>query len=280
MTNIIDGKEIASQLRAEIKKKVDKLSPKPGLAFILVGKDPASQVYVNSKHKACEEVGIKSKVIELKETTNVGDILQTIEDLNEDKNIHGMIVQLPLPEGINKDLVIDAILPYKDADGLSPVNIGALFADQPRIIPATPSGIIKLIKSTGQKIAGKNAVVLGRSTMVGKPTAALLLKENATVTVCHSKSKNTKEMCRNADIIVAAIGKPKFVTKNMVKPGAIIIDVGINRENEKLVGDVDYDNVKVLASHITPVPKGVGPMTVACLLENTLTCYELQKKFS
>ena len=219
MTNIIDGKAIAQELRNDIKKKVSKLKDKPGLAFVLVGKDPASQVYVNSKHKACEEVGIKSKIVNLDAKANVGEVLQAVEDLNQDKNIHGMIVQLPLPDHINKDLVIDAILPYKDADGLSPVNIGSLFADQPRIIPATPAGIIKLINSTGQKIAGKHAVVLGRSTMVGKPTAALLLQNNATVTVCHSKTKNTKEICRRADIIVAgsAVYNQKYTVAQSIK---------------------------------------------------------------
>ncbi len=275
---IIDGKKIAQEVRNEIKEKIKSIGKTPGLAFILVGDNPASQVYVKGKDKACKEVGIYSEVYNLKEETTEEELLELIDRLNQESKINGMIVQLPLPKHINQHLVIDAILPEKDADGFTPVNIGEMFLGRNRIVPATPKGIIKLIESTGIEIEGKHAVIVGRSNIVGKPTATLLLQKNATVTICHSKTENLTEITKQADILVVAVGKPKFLKKNMVKRGAIVIDVGINRLENKLVGDVDFDEVKEVAGYITPVPGGVGPMTIAMLLENTLTCMELQKR--
>ncbi len=274
---IIDGSEIAKKIRADIKKKTKELSFKPGIAFVLVGNNPASQIYVSHKEKACAEAGFFSRRIQLKDNIDEIELLQKIDELNQDSKIHGMIVQMPLPKQINSRFIVDGILPHKDADGLNPLNIGNMVIGNNLIVPATPKGVMRLIESTGVNIEGKHAVVLGRSNMVGKPVSILLQQKNATVTMCHSHTKNIERFTKDADILVAAIGKPAFVTKEMVKPGAIVIDVGISKVNGKLAGDVDFDEVKNIAGWITPVPGGVGPMTIAMLLENTLECIGLKK---
>ena len=274
---IIDGKKIAEEIREGLKKKISKLKQRPGLAVVLVGDNPASQVYVNMKEKKCNEVGFYSKKIVLPENTSQEELLDLVNKLNQDQKIHGMLVQLPLPNHINPQLIIDAILPYKDADGLNPLNLGNLFAGKNTIVPATPKGVMKLIESTGIKLEGKHAVVIGRSNMVGKPISILLQQKNCTVTMCHSKTKTLEKYTKQADILVAAIGKPRAITKDMIKKGSIVIDVGTNKVYDKLVGDV-HEDVKEIAGYITPVPGGVGPMTIACLLENTLECMELQRK--
>lgn len=276
---IIDGSAIAAEIRGKIKKKVESMKNKPGLAVVLVGDDPASQTYVNMKEKMCGEVGYYSKKIELPKETTQDELLKVVDELNQEKAIHGFIVQLPLPEHINQDLIIDSILPFKDADGIHPMNLGNLLIGQNRILPATPKGIMKLLESTGVEFKGKNAVVVGRSNIVGKPISLLLQQRHCTVTMCHSRTKPLGDYTKQADILVAAVGVPKLIKKDMVKSGAIVIDVGTNRVDGKLVGDVDFDNVKEVVSYITPVPKGVGPMTIAMLLDNTLECMELQKDF-
>ncbi len=275
---IIDGKALAANIRADVKKRAGKLDAKPGLAVVLVGKDPASRVYVDSKEKSCKEVGFYSEKYVLDENIDEMELLNVVEKLNQSRKIHGILVQLPLPKHINEQLVIDAILPYKDVDGFSAVNIGNMLMGNNMIIPATPKGVIKLIESTGVGIEGKHAVVVGRSNIVGKPAALLLQQKNATVTMCHSRTKNLEKYTKQADILVVAVGKPKLIKANMVKKGAIVIDVGTNRVDGKLVGDVDFDSVKKVAGYITPVPGGVGPMTIACLLENTLECMALAPK--
>lgn len=271
---IIDGKALAKQKRAEMTQIVQELKAMgvtPGLAVVLVGEDPASEIYVRNKHKACEEVGIYSRVIKLPEDTKEEDLLKLIDELNQDNALDGILVQLPLPKQINPDKVIERILPNKDVDGFHPVNAGKLLTGQTGFVSCTPLGILELIKSTGIDISGKEAVVIGRSNIVGKPVAHLLLQENATVTICHSKTKNLKEVCQRADILVAAVGKPQLITADYVKEGAVVIDVGINRLSDgKLVGDVAFETVKEKASYITPVPGGVGPMTITMLLSNTL----------
>lgn len=270
----IDGKAIAQQKRADIAKEVLELKRRgvtPGLAVILVGADPASEIYVRNKHKACNEVGIYSKEIHLGEETKEEELLALIDELNLDPNIDGILVQLPLPKQIDADKVIQRISPKKDVDGFHPMNVGALATGQDGFVSCTPLGIMELIKSTGIDIAGKEAVVIGRSNIVGKPVFHLLLKENATVTICHSRTKNLPEVCRRADIVVAAIGKPEMITADYIKEGAVVIDVGINRlPTGKVVGDVAYEEVAPKASFITPVPGGVGPMTITMLLFNTL----------
>lgn len=277
---IIDGKKVAEQIRLEVKKKVKQLKTKPGLAVVLVGKNAASYTYVNMKEKACKEAGIYSEKYELDENTPEEKLLELIDKLNQNRKIHGILVQLPLPGHINEQMVIDSILPHKDVDGLSPLNLGNLVIGKNMIIPATPKGVIKLIESTGVSIGGKHAVVVGRSNIVGKPVSILLQQRDATVTMCHSKSKPLEDYTRQADILVVAAGKPNMITKDYVKKGAIVIDVGTNRlPDGKLCGDVDFDSVKMVASYITPSPGGVGPMTIACLLENTLECYNLCQKF-
>jgi methylenetetrahydrofolate dehydrogenase (NADP+)/methenyltetrahydrofolate cyclohydrolase len=276
---IIDGKKVAEKFLKDINKNIKQSKEKPGLAIVLVGKNPASEIYVNFKEKKAKEVGLYFKRFNLDKNVSQDGLLRIIDDLNQNRKIHGMIVQLPLPDQIDETLVVDSILPHKDADGFTPVNLGSLVNDDNRLVPATARACLELIKSTGQKIAGKNAVVVGRSTIVGKPTALLLLQENATVTVCHSKTKNLKEHTKNADILVVACGKAKLIKKDMVKPGAIVIDVGINRIPNGLVGDVDFDGVKEVAGYITPVPGGVGPMTIAMLLDNTLKAMEMGKYF-
>ena len=274
---IIDGSAIAAKVRAELKIKVSKLRKKPGLAFVLVGENPASEVYVKFKGKACEEVGFYSEVHRLPENIDEMKLLQLIDKLNQDPKINGMIVQLPLPKQINENLIIESIVPHKDADGFNAINMGNMLIGNNLILPATPKGIIYLLESTGVDLEGKHAVVVGRSNIVGKPISILLQQKDCTVTMCHSKTQPLGSYTKQADILIAAVGKPKFITADMVKKGAIVIDVGTTKDEKgKLVGDVDFDEVKKVASYITPVPGGVGPMTIACLLENTLHCTGLK----
>ncbi|MEF3313108.1 bifunctional methylenetetrahydrofolate dehydrogenase/methenyltetrahydrofolate cyclohydrolase FolD [Paenibacillus sp. GYB004] len=272
--NVINGKQIVADIRGKLKEEIGLLAPegfRPGLAVVLVGEDPASAVYVRNKAKACEQVGIYSEVHRLPAETSQVELLELVDRLNRDTKIHGILVQLPLPKHISEDAVIDAIAVEKDVDGFHPINVGNLSIGKPSLLPCTPAGVIEIIKRTGITISGKRAVVIGRSNIVGKPVSMLLLRENATVTVCHSRTENMKELCREADILVVAIGKPKFVTKEFVKPGAVVIDVGINRlEDGTLAGDVDFGDVVDTAGPITPVPGVVGPMTITMLLHNTL----------
>jgi len=279
VAKIIDGKKIADKFLAGINKNIKKSKDKPGLAIVLIGNNPASEIYVNFKEKKAKEIGLYFERYDLDEGVSQTELMKIIDDLNQNRKIHGMIVQLPLPKHIDENLVIDSILPHKDADGFTPVNLGYLVNDDNRLLPATARACLELIKSTGQNIAGKNAVIVGRSNIVGKPTAMLLMQENATVTICHSKTRNLKEHTKMADILIAACGKPKLIKKDMVKNGAIVIDVGINRVFNKLVGDVDFDGVKEVASYITPVPGGVGPMTIAMLLDNTLKAMDIGKAY-
>ena len=270
---IIDGKALATKIKDEIKVDVEKLKAKgiePCLAVILVGEDPASQIYVRNKIRACEYTGIKSLSYKLDENTTEEALVELVEKLNNDDKVHGILVQMPLPKHINEKRILSLINPKKDVDGFSVEQIGLLGLGTPDLITCTPHGVIELIKSTGVDMTGKRAVVIGRSNVVGKPLMNLLLLENCTVTVCHSKTKDLAAVTREADILVAAIGRPKFVTADMVKDGAIVIDVGINRVDGKLCGDVDFENVEKKASFITPVPGGVGPMTITMLMKNTL----------
>ncbi len=277
MTTIIDGKKVAEKCRIELAARIKKLDKKPGLAVIMVGNDPASSVYVSSKEKACKEVGIYSERYDFPDSVSEQKLLQLIEELNSSSKIHGILVQLPLPKHIDQEKVISAIKREKDVDGFTAVNLGNLAAGKDGIVPCTPKGIIRLLEEYKIQIEGKTAVVIGRSNTVGKPVALMLLNRNATVTVCHSKTKNLEAQTINADIIIAAVGKPMLVTASMVKKGAVVIDVGINRIDGKLIGDVDFESVREKVSYITPVPGGVGPMTVAMLLENALVCYNMQK---
>lgn len=278
MPTKIDGKVLAQKIRDGLKEKASEYKEKygrvPGLAVILVGEDAASQVYVRMKNKACEEAGFKSIVDRMPETVSTEELLAKVEAYNNDDSINGILVQLPLPKQIDEKKVLYAIKPEKDVDGFHPVNVGLLSIGEDALAPCTPAGVMVMFEEYGIELSGKNVVVLGRSNIVGKPMAALLIKASATVTVCHSKTKNLKDICRRADIIVAAIGRANFVTADMVSDGAVIIDVGINRLEDKLVGDVDYDAVEGKASYITPVPGGVGPMTIAMLLSNTLKAFE------
>ena len=272
---LIDGKALAQEIRNGIGKDVEALVEKtgvrPGLAVVLVGDDPASAVYVRNKKKACDTAGLHVADYALASTTKQEDLLHLITQLNTDPKIHGILVQLPLPSHIDSQEVLNAVSPEKDADGFHPYNIGRLVEGNPLFVPCTPKGVIRMIESTGQAIEGKRAVVLGRSNIVGKPVAMLLLHRHATVTICHSRTKDLPGMCREADILVAAIGKAQFVKGDMVKSGAIVIDVGINRlDDGRLVGDVDFDQVKERAGWLSPVPGGVGPMTIAMLLANTV----------
>jgi len=276
MLKLMDGKALSGKLRAGVKEKTDEIKKQgitPGLAVVLVGEDAASQVYVRNKEKACEEVGFYSEVYRLPYETTEKELLDLIAKLNQDDKINGILVQLPVPEHINEDKVIDAIAVEKDVDGFSPANVGALVIGKNAFEPCTPKGCIELIKSIGYDMTGKKAVVVGRSNIVGKPVSIMLLRENATVTICHSKTKNLKEEVLAADIIVAAVGKAGFITMDMIKPGAVVIDVGINRmEDGKLYGDVDQDAL-LKADYdcwLTPVPGGVGPMTITMLMMNTL----------
>ena len=271
---LILGKEVSKNTREKLKKSVIDFEAatgrKPCLAVIIVGEDPASQTYVRNKHKGCAEIGMKSLAYEYADGTPQEEIAKQIVELANDETCDGILVQLPLPKGYDSNYLLSLIPDSKDVDGFSPSNIGLLSMNTPRTVSCTPLGVMVLLESTGVKLEGKNAVVIGRSNTVGKPMAMLLLNANCTVTVCHSKTQNLAEITSKADIVVAAIGRPKFVTANMIKDGAIVIDVGINRVDGKLVGDVDFENVEPKASFITPVPGGVGPMTISMLLYNTL----------
>lgn len=273
--SIIDGKQIASAIREEIRAETEALKARgivPGLAVVLVGDDPASKVYVGNKEKACQAMGFHSEVHRLPAETPQADLLALIERLNGDPAIHGILVQLPLPKHIDEKAVIDAIRVDKDVDGFHPVSTGNLMIGDDSLLPCTPAGCIELLKRTGIEIAGKHAVVIGRSNIVGKPAAMLLLREHATVTICHSRTANLEEIARQADILVVAIGKPKAIDARYVKPGAVVLDVGVNRlPDGKLAGDVDFESASEVAGWITPVPGGVGPMTITMLLRNTLT---------
>lgn len=281
MAAIIDGKAISAQIKDEVREKVAALKQEGrqiALAVIQVGADPASSVYVNNKKKACEYVGIHSLAYELPQETTQEELLALIDKLNHMEECNGILVQLPLPAHIDEDRVIRAIAPEKDVDGFHPQSVGALCIGQKGFVSCTPAGIIQLLKRSGIGIEGKECVVVGRSNIVGKPMSLLLLRENGTVTVAHSRTKNLKEICKRADILVVAIGKPKFITREYIKEGAVVIDVGIHRnENNKLCGDVDYADVQEICSAITPVPGGVGPMTIAMLMHNCLESVDLQK---
>ena len=267
----IDGKQISAQIKDELKERVEKENLEVTLAVIQVGNDPASTVYVGNKKKACEYIGIRSLAYELPEETPEEELLQLIKELNDRDDVNGILVQLPLPAHMDEDKVIQTISPKKDVDGFHPQSVGALSIGQPGFVSCTPAGVIQLLKRTGVEINGKECVIVGRSNIVGKPMALLMLRENATVTVCHSHTKDLKEVTKRADILIVAIGKPKFITKEYVKDGAVVIDVGIHRGADgKLCGDVDYDDVAPITYAITPVPGGVGPMTIISLMKNTL----------
>ncbi len=278
MAKIIDGKQISQQIKDELKEKVAKLKEqgKTGaLAVIQVGQDPASSVYVRNKKNACAYIGIESLAYELPEETTEEELLKLIAELNEKEQVKGILVQLPLPEHICEDKVIRAISPQKDVDGFHPQSVGAMTIGEPGFLSCTPAGIIQLLKRSGVEIAGKHCVIIGRSNIVGKPMALLMLRENATVTITHSKTRNLKEICRQADILIVAMGKPQFIGTEYVKEGAVVIDVGIHRdENNKLCGDVKFAEAEPLASAITPVPGGVGPMTIAMLMSNCVQSIE------
>ena len=276
MAYIIDGKRIAAEVRADIADRVTAFKAEngfaPGLAVVIVGSDPASCVYVRNKKKACEAAGMNSRVIELSESTTQKELLACVNELAEDSTVHGILVQLPLPKHLDENAVIAAIPPEKDVDAFTTENVGRIMLGDFDFLPCTPAGIMTMLRREGIEIAGKRCVVIGRSNIVGKPMAMLLLHANGTVTVCHSRTQSLAEVTREADILVVAIGKARFVTADMVKPGAVVIDVGMNRDGEgKLCGDVDFDSVEKVAGAITPVPGGVGPMTITTLLENTLT---------
>lgn len=280
MSQIIDGKELAKHIREELKEEVKELKNAeiyPKLAVIMVGDDPASKVYVRNKSRACEDVGIEYEEYLLPAKTTREELLELIEKLNNDERVHGILVQSPLPEGLDANEAFRTILPKKDVDGFHPVNVGKLSLNQDCFVSCTPYGIIKMLEAYNVPIEGANAVIIGRSNIVGKPLAQCLLNKNATVTICHSKTKNLKEITKKADILIAAIGKPKFVTEDMVKEDATVIDVGINRNEEgKLVGDTDFENIKEKVSFITPVPGGVGPMTIAMLMYNVVKAAKQQ----
>lgn len=277
MSNIISGKALSKEIREQVKAEVEVLKKNygkvPHLVVILVGDDPASNSYVTAKEKACINAGMKSTLLRKEDTITEEELLNMIHDLNNDQDVHGILVQLPLPKHIDENKVINAIQKEKDVDGFHPLNVAAVHLGEKGILPATPKGIITMLKSTNTEIKGKHAVVIGRSNIVGKPVAMLLLKEHATVTIAHSRTQNLKELALQADILVAAVGRAHMVTADMIKEGAIVIDVGVNRLNDKLVGDVDFEAAKEKASFITPVPGGVGPMTIASLLQNTIECF-------
>jgi methylenetetrahydrofolate dehydrogenase (NADP+)/methenyltetrahydrofolate cyclohydrolase len=281
MAKIIDGKAISLELKNELKEKVEKLKAEGktcALAVIQVGSDPASSVYVGNKKKACAYIGIESLSYELPEETTEEELLALIARLNEDRSVHGILCQLPLPKHMNEQKITQAISPTKDVDGFHSQNVGALVLGNPGFVSCTPAGIIELLHRSNVEISGKHCVVIGRSNIVGKPMALLMLRENATVTICHSRTQNLKEICKSADILIVAIGKPQYITADYVKEGAVVIDVGIHRnENNKLCGDVNFDEVKEVASAITPVPGGVGPMTITMLMNN---CVEAMNRFA
>lgn len=283
MAEIISGKIVSEKIRNELRDDIAEFKAEsgitPGLAVVVVGSDPASAVYVRNKHRACLDVGIESFQIEYPDGISEDDLLLKIDELNADPRIHGILVQLPLPDGISEERVIERISPEKDVDAFHPSNVGRITIGNYSFLPCTPAGIIALMDHYGIEIDGKRCTVIGRSNIVGKPIALLLTERNGTVTLCHSRTKNLKDICLESDIIVVAIGKPEFLTADMVKPGAIIIDVGINRlESGKLVGDVKFDEVSQVASMITPVPGGVGPMTITTLLKNTLLAAKMQNR--
>ncbi len=271
---IIDGKAVAARIKDNLKAEIGELTAKgkqPGLAVVIVGGDPASRVYVNMKKKACAELGIYSEEHALPGDITQAELLQLVQELNQNRKIHGILVQLPLPKHLDEQLVIETIDPAKDVDGFHPVSVGKLMIGLPGFLPCTPAGVMELIKETGVSISGKECVVVGRSNIVGKPQAIMLLKENGTVTICHSRTANLVEVCRRADILVVAVGKAELVNGSMVKPGAVVIDVGTNRnEAGKLMGDVQFESAAEVAGWITPVPGGVGPMTIAMLMKNTV----------
>lgn len=275
---LIDGKAIATRIRQQIKEEVDRMTASgktpPGLGVLLIGDNPASRAYVTMKEKACKEAGIYSEEHTLPPDVPEARVLTLIDEFNRNPRIHGILVQLPLPDHLDTDRILNAISPEKDVDGFHPVNVGRLWTGSPVFVPCTPLGVMELIHSTGIALKGKRAVVLGRSNIVGKPSAALLMAEHATITVCHSRTADLAGECRNADVLVAAIGRPRMVPGDWIKPGAVVIDVGINRvtegEKNRLVGDVDFESAREIAGHLTPVPGGVGPMTIAMLLKNTL----------
>jgi methylenetetrahydrofolate dehydrogenase (NADP+)/methenyltetrahydrofolate cyclohydrolase len=275
---IIDGKKIAETLRQKLKKEIIEIKSSfksvPGLTVILIGEDPASKIYVRNKEKFSKEIGINSEVIKYPENIEEKEVLSKIIELNKNKKVSGILVQLPLPKHINKQKVIETILPEKDVDGFHPINVGNLSSGYDSKIPCTPLGCLILLKEVEKNLSGKHAVVIGRSNLNGKPMAQLLLKENCTVTITHSKTKDLKSQCNKADIIIAAVGKPKFVKGDWVKKNAIVIDVGINKTSDGIVGDIDFNEVSKVARAITPVPGGVGPMTIACLLRNTVECFK------
>ena len=281
MYKLIDGKVISAAVKERVKAEVATLKQQgitTGLAVIIVGEDPASKVYVNNKKKACEALGIISEEYALPETTTQEELLSLIDELNKKESINCILCQLPLPKHLDETAVINAILPEKDVDAFHPINVGKIMQGDFDFVPCTPAGVMEMLAFEGIEISGKTCVVIGRSNIVGKPMAMLLLHKNGTVTICHSRTKNLKEVCQNADILVAAVGRPNFVTADMVKDGAVVIDVGINRVDGKLVGDVDFNDVCEKASYITPVPGGVGPMTIAMLMQNTLTAAKKQNK--
>ncbi|MDY3861354.1 MAG: bifunctional methylenetetrahydrofolate dehydrogenase/methenyltetrahydrofolate cyclohydrolase FolD [Ruminococcus sp.] len=277
---IIDGKKVSDEVKAQVAKETELLKSKgivPGLAVVIVGDDPASRVYVNNKKKACELVGFKSEEYALPAQTTQQELLNLVETLNDKKDINGILVQLPLPEHLDEKQIIEAINPIKDVDAFNAVNVGKIMIGDYDFLPCTPAGVMEMLSYYNIPVSGKNCVVIGRSNIVGKPMAMLLLHQNGTVTICHSKTRNLNEICAGADILVAAVGIPKFVKADMVKEGAVVIDVGMDRdENGKLCGDVDFDDVKEKTSYITPVPGGVGPMTIATLMKNTLKACKLQ----
>ena len=281
MAKIIDGKEVSAQVKEQVKEEAAQLKAatglQVGLAVVIVGNNPASRVYVNNKKKACEAVGFQSFEYALDEGTTQEELLELVEVLNENPQVNGILVQLPLPKQIDEKAIINAISPDKDVDAFHPSNVGRIMIGSYAFLPCTPAGVMELISSTGVSVSGKNCVVIGRSNIVGKPMAMLLLHQNGTVTICHSRTQNLKEICAQADILVAAVGKANFVTADMVKEGAVVIDVGMNRlDNGKLCGDVDFAAVEPKAGYITPVPGGVGPMTIAMLMRNTLTAAKQQ----
>ncbi len=278
MAEIIDGKALSKSIRAEVKEQVETLVQETGktphLVVVLVGEDPASQSYVKAKQRACERAGIKSTLLRKDDTIKEEELVQLVEELNQDEAVHGILVQLPLPDHIDANRVIDTIEQNKDVDGFHPLNIAALQIGTPGILPATPKGILTMLESVGIDLQGKKALIVGRSNIVGKPVLQLLLRKHATVTIAHSRTKDLKKECLEADVLIAAVGRANMITGDMIKPGAVVIDVGVNRVDGKLVGDVDFEAAKDVASHITPVPGGVGPMTIASLLQNTIECFE------
>lgn len=282
MAEIIDGKSLAKKIRMELKEEVEKLKSKnifPKLAVIMVGDDKASKVYVKNKSKACEEIGVEYEEFILKDDIKMQELLDLIKTLNSREDVHGILLQSPIPKNLDINKAFNAIDYRKDVDGFNPINVGKLVIGEDSFISCTPFGVIKMLEEYGIEIEGKNAVVIGRSNIVGKPLAQCLLAKNATVTICHSRTKNIHEITTNADILVAALGKPQYVKEHMVKDGAVVIDVGINRADDgKLVGDVDFENVSKKASYITPVPGGVGPMTIAMLMHNVVKATKLQNK--